>query len=879
MLRSETTPGFRYHGDVHEVTDIVERGERKPPRRLWYAELFGNVRIDYGPHPVHFRSRTAAHLIGFLLTHPRHEESRERLQALFWPDERQDDGANIFRVTLTRLRSGMSAFSDQLPVEITSSTIRVFPEAFYCDLMEFDRLLALARNEEDHRTRMGHLAKAVSFYREPLMRDCDYVWVHEARADRENKYIAALRELFCDAEARGRKADAVDYAQRILREDPYDSEMDGWIKSAHRRSSKTIKNPNIGQSKDIDELEEESLADTTDSDTLDAWIKNPAAGQLEIRVRSSRISYSYSNLIARAVEGLTRITIERNKHETPTWKTDLATHRTEFKFPDRDSKLIICVIFPNNSRPSNGLHPPLLFENQNVLGIAEDLGAEYSRYRETLRVLLQTRPPRDLQHDTLSFVRASKGQLTLTLAFLSLHGNSRIWPNDLLEQFRTFISSQISLFANTLSTSEDLRNSIGNLEPLLDANTFVTVEVADFLTQSGYTPNSVTLDPLTIKRECRDRVIIWIPSGPINQAQSQAKLSQITFNAFFQAAASRLKLSDNLLLFVSRQAKHYDGSNGIYDVDEETIFYIGAYIRRLVDIAQKMRTASHFVDWIIESVPLDRCGNATLMALFISAMSVNPSGRTINRLVTQLNRNGGDGSHLSKLAATMSKAKSRCEPPEPFNSTEPVFAAVQDKTDNPVLAYNLAISHCFYGSITDAQQYLQLAENYEGTVDQATSIASLFIKAKISERLNRHAEAAEFYRKSTVALSPLSDHRLISYTRYHEHRMRIRMKDASRFAIYDELKQCLRTGHENLIIGHLINAILTTQDIQYRSLMIGKLQHHCLESEVYTTHQFRDDLDNILSYSTEDNEIDLTMVKKGHRMANEEFAQILEQIT
>ncbi|MFM7321295.1 MAG: BTAD domain-containing putative transcriptional regulator, partial [Armatimonadota bacterium] len=213
--------------------------------RLWYMDLFGSFRLEYGTQTVQFRNRIAGYILAYLLLHPRHEERRERIQTAFWPDDSQEDGANNLRVTLSRMRSAFQSVGAVPPVDITPSHIRIFPERFACDVLEFDRSMDRASDLERGPERTRHLRQAVRHYREPLLIETEFEWVREARYSREEKYLAALRELFLDARASDLQTDAIDYAIRLLREDPYQEDLQEWLDSRRERMKSDFRSATV----------------------------------------------------------------------------------------------------------------------------------------------------------------------------------------------------------------------------------------------------------------------------------------------------------------------------------------------------------------------------------------------------------------------------------------------------------------------------------------------------------------------------------------------------------------------------------------------------------------------------------------------------------
>ncbi len=172
---------------------------------LLTIRLLGELDLRLGDAALPpLESARAESLLAYLLLHRDAPQSRQHLAFLLWPDSTEGQARTNLRKVLHNLRRALPE-ADRF-LDVTARTLQWRPAA-PCRLDVADFEDAIAR---------GALREAVDLYGGDLLRGGYDDWLLEER-DR-------LRDLFLDAlerlAAREEHAEAVRYAERLLREDP-----------------------------------------------------------------------------------------------------------------------------------------------------------------------------------------------------------------------------------------------------------------------------------------------------------------------------------------------------------------------------------------------------------------------------------------------------------------------------------------------------------------------------------------------------------------------------------------------------------------------------------------------------------------------------------
>lgn len=175
--------------------------------------LLGPPVVTRNGAPVAFDTRKAVALLAFLAV-TGHEQSRERLAALLWPDSGTAKARSSLRRTLSVT---VAAMGDGLAV--TRSAVALRPDRVRVDVTEFERLAAAPG--------LAAAERATSIYRDDFLagfavRDCpEYDDWQMATADKFRQELAgALERIVAAYLADGEPARALVHARRWLALDP-----------------------------------------------------------------------------------------------------------------------------------------------------------------------------------------------------------------------------------------------------------------------------------------------------------------------------------------------------------------------------------------------------------------------------------------------------------------------------------------------------------------------------------------------------------------------------------------------------------------------------------------------------------------------------------
>jgi DNA-binding SARP family transcriptional activator len=193
---------------------------------LLWVSLFGPFRLRHpkGHHPLNLTGATRE-LLAYLLARAGEPCRREVLIETFWPEATIDKGRSALTTALWRIKkvlgrvSGLDlcTFDDLVSIEAG--------EAVTVDVVALERAGTAARREMndsgalDPQTRRA-VAAAVRAVTGPFLEGCDSHWVLIERERLTGVFIAQIRLLMRDAEARGAYEDGLDWGRRVLATDP-----------------------------------------------------------------------------------------------------------------------------------------------------------------------------------------------------------------------------------------------------------------------------------------------------------------------------------------------------------------------------------------------------------------------------------------------------------------------------------------------------------------------------------------------------------------------------------------------------------------------------------------------------------------------------------
>ena len=161
--------------------------------------------------------RRIALLVYLALAAPRGPQRRDRLLALFWPDQDEAHARNALSQAIHFLRRALG--NDAITAR-TGEELAIDPALLWCDALAFDAALAAHRPLEAVELYRGEL---LAGFHVPSVSAELASWLEETRADYARRYAAALRTIAAEREAAGDFASAIDWRRRLAAQDPLDT--------------------------------------------------------------------------------------------------------------------------------------------------------------------------------------------------------------------------------------------------------------------------------------------------------------------------------------------------------------------------------------------------------------------------------------------------------------------------------------------------------------------------------------------------------------------------------------------------------------------------------------------------------------------------------
>lgn len=206
---------------VHQVLTARERQPLSPAEAPLDIRLLGPLQVIRGGELVPeaaWGTEKAKGLLAYLLWKGPAGATREEISTVLWPDRLSEETANVFHVTLHRLRR---ALEPGLRRGNRARYIRHELGRYYfdvdaphwLDVRAFRAFVAIGKP--------AALREAVALYRGPYMEDMDWALPTEAEADQralEGLYVDVLRRLASWVE----EAEAGTYLEKLLDVEPAD---------------------------------------------------------------------------------------------------------------------------------------------------------------------------------------------------------------------------------------------------------------------------------------------------------------------------------------------------------------------------------------------------------------------------------------------------------------------------------------------------------------------------------------------------------------------------------------------------------------------------------------------------------------------------------
>jgi DNA-binding SARP family transcriptional activator len=185
--------------------------------------LLGELDLRHGQTPLPpFESARVASLLAYLLLHRETPQPRQHLAFVLWPDSTEPQARTNLRHVLHNLRRALPD-NDQF-LDVTPRTLQWRPDSpFWLDVAAFEAAVSRAAAESGG-SGLADLREAVEMYTGDLFEGCYDEWILGERERVRQRYLEALERLTTLLEARGDQAQAIPYAERLLRHDPLHEE-------------------------------------------------------------------------------------------------------------------------------------------------------------------------------------------------------------------------------------------------------------------------------------------------------------------------------------------------------------------------------------------------------------------------------------------------------------------------------------------------------------------------------------------------------------------------------------------------------------------------------------------------------------------------------
>src|SRR5215207_1120182 len=189
---------------------------------LFRIHLLGPLELRYGDTALPpLESARAESLLAFLALHREAPQQRQRLAFLLWPDSTEAQARTNLRHLLHTLRRALPDLDRFL--DITPRTLGWRADTpYWLDVAAFDE--AMARAEAGGTAERAALEVAVARYTGDLLDGCYDEWILDERGRLRGRYLDALARLAALLEASDDHAQAIRYADRLLRLDPLSEE-------------------------------------------------------------------------------------------------------------------------------------------------------------------------------------------------------------------------------------------------------------------------------------------------------------------------------------------------------------------------------------------------------------------------------------------------------------------------------------------------------------------------------------------------------------------------------------------------------------------------------------------------------------------------------
>lgn len=180
-----------------------------------------------------WRTAKTHDLLAYLI-HRGEPVSRDRIQEDLWPDLAVENAANIFHVTLHRLRKMLAQASCSDIVFYVDKHYGLQMDSFRCDTQRFQELAAAGfRKEPSPEERLAYLEQAAALYRGDYLEDLDYLWLLHYREKLKRLYAEIRMSLARHYLEIHSYAQAIAHLHIVEEEDPFAEEAHALLMKAY----------------------------------------------------------------------------------------------------------------------------------------------------------------------------------------------------------------------------------------------------------------------------------------------------------------------------------------------------------------------------------------------------------------------------------------------------------------------------------------------------------------------------------------------------------------------------------------------------------------------------------------------------------------------
>lgn len=208
------------------------------------VRFFGgfHVQRDFPPQSLHF-TRTAQHLLAYLLLHRRQSHPREILAGTLWGETDDEKARACLNTALWRLRRVLEPYptaKGRFLVTLANGDVGINPEApLRLDVAIFEEKTRGVFRWDAHgpsACEVGEVEKALTLYKGELLPGFYENWILEERERLHCLHIDVLGALMHAHHHLGNVAQGIEFGLRILKEEPFREDVHLTVMQLYREA-------------------------------------------------------------------------------------------------------------------------------------------------------------------------------------------------------------------------------------------------------------------------------------------------------------------------------------------------------------------------------------------------------------------------------------------------------------------------------------------------------------------------------------------------------------------------------------------------------------------------------------------------------------------